>query len=387
MNMALSGIKDMSLLEEAPEDRFPVQTYVLEYDRALILEAIRRELRRGGQVFYLHNNIEELQAVEPWLQGEFPEASIAIGHGKMDKDSLSDIWKAMMDKEVDILLCTTIIETGVDLPDANTLIVENADHFGLSQLHQIRGRVGRSDRKAYAYLTYRKGKMLSEVSVKRLEAIREYTEFGAGFQIALRDLEIRGAGNLLGAEQSGHLDSIGYDMYMKILNDAVLEEKGLKTVTATECVVDLAMDGFIPESYVPYPAERMDLYRKIASLRCDEDASDLTDEMLDRFGDLPKSVQNLFSVALLRARAEETGCVKIAQNGNTVRFLFEALSEEAMLLQSAVYASRLSLSFAEKPSMVLTLKPKENALEACKEFFLHLSKFLNTIQENGKDLL
>ena len=387
MNMALSGIKDMSLLEEAPEDRFPVQTYVLEYDRGLILEAIRRELRRGGQVFYLHNNIEELQAVQPWLQREFPDASIALGHGKMDKDSLSDIWKDMMDKEVDILLCTTIIETGVDLPDANTLIVENADHFGLSQLHQIRGRVGRSDRKAYAYLTYRKGKMLSEVSVKRLEAIREYTEFGAGFQIALRDLEIRGAGNLLGAEQSGHLDSIGYDMYMKILNDAVLEEKGEKVASPVECVVDLAMDGFIPESYVPYPAERMDLYRKIASLRSDEDASDLTDEMLDRFGDLPRSVTNLFSVALLRATAEQAGCIKISQNSTSLTFLFERLSEEAMLLLSAVYASRLTLSFTEKPSMSLTLKQKENALDACKEFFVHLSGFLESIKqnENGKD--
>ncbi len=387
MNMALSGIKDMSLLEEAPEDRFPVQTYVLEYDRGLILEAIRRELRRGGQVFYLHNNIEELQAVQPWLQREFPDASIAIGHGKMDKDSLSDIWKDMMDKEVDILLCTTIIETGVDLPDANTLIVENADHFGLSQLHQIRGRVGRSDRKAYAYLTYRKGKTLSEVSVKRLEAIREYTEFGAGFQLALRDLEIRGAGNLLGAEQSGHLDSIGYDMYMKILNDAVLEEKGEKVVTPIECVVDLSLDGFIPETYVPYPAERMDLYRKIASLRNSEDAEDLTDEMLDRFGDLPKSVANLFSVALLRAAAEATGCVKISQNGSSVAFLFDELSEEAMLLQSAVYASRLTLSFSGKPSMTLALKHKENALEACKDFFGHLFGFLETIRQNqnGKD--
>ena len=382
MNMALSGIKDMSLLEEAPEDRFPVQTYVLEYDRGLILEAIRRELRRGGQVFYLHNNIEELQAVQPWLQREFPDASIAVGHGKMDKDSLSDIWKDMMDKEVDILLCTTIIETGVDLPDANTLIVECADHFGLSQLHQIRGRVGRSDRKAYAYLTYRKGKTLSEVSVKRLEAIREYTEFGAGFQIALRDLEIRGAGNLLGAEQSGHLDSIGYDMYMKILNDAVLEEKGEKVETTVECVVDLAMDGFIPEKYVPYPAERMDLYRKIASLRNQEDALDLTDEMLDRFGDLPRSVTNLFSVALLRAKAEETGCVKISQSGTKLTFIFETLSEEAMLLQSAVYASRLTLSFSGKPSMVLQLKYKEDALEACNEFFGHLSGFLETIRQN-----
>ncbi len=381
LNMALGGIKDMSLLEEAPEDRFPVQTYVLEYDRGLILEAIRRELRRGGQVFYLNNNIEELQSVRPLLEREFSDASISLAHGKMDKDSLSDIWKDMMDHKVDILLCTTIIETGVDLPDANTLIVENADHFGLSQLHQIRGRVGRSDRKAYAYLTYRKGKMLSEVSVKRLEAIREYTQFGAGFQIALRDLEIRGAGNLLGAEQSGHLDSVGYDMFMKILNDAVLEEKGEKVKKSAECVVDLSLDGYIPEKYVPYPAERMDLYRKIASIRTEEDAGDLTDEMLDRFGDLPRSVENLFQVSLLRSSAEEVFCEKIRQSGRKITFSFGEVPHEALILLSAVYASRLTLSFAAPLSATLSLKEKETALSAAKEFCHHLSGFLKDIEE------
>ncbi|MBR5295682.1 MAG: transcription-repair coupling factor, partial [Clostridia bacterium] len=381
LNMALGGIKDMSLLEEAPEDRFPVQTYVLEYDRNLIAEAIRRELRRGGQVFYLHNNIEELQSIRPWLEREFPESSVSIAHGKMDKDSLSDIWKEMMDHKVDILLCTTIIETGVDLPDANTLIMENADHFGLSQLHQIRGRVGRSDRKAYAYLTYRKGKMLSEISVKRLEAIREYTEFGAGFQIALRDLEIRGAGNLLGAEQSGHLDSVGYDMFMKILNDAVLEDKGEKVEKRSECVVDLSLDGYIPEKYVPYPAERMDLYRKIASLQNESDAQDLTDEMLDRFGDLPRSVENLFQVSLLRSSAEEVFIEKIRQAGRKITFVFGEVPHEALLLLSAVYASRLTLSFAAPFSATLSLKEKETALSAAGDFCHHLKGFLKDIEE------
>ena len=384
LNMALGGIKDMSLLEEAPEDRYPVQTYVLEYDRGLILEAIRRELRRRGQVFYLNNNIEELEATRPLLQREFPDAGIAIAHGKLDKDSLSDVWKDMMDKKVDILLCTTIIETGVDIPDANTLIVENADHFGLSQLHQIRGRVGRSDRKAYAYLTYRKGKMLSELSVKRLEAIREYTRFGSGFQIALRDLEIRGAGNLLGAEQSGHLDSVGYDMYMKILSDAVLEEKGEKPREKTECLVEISVDAFIPEKYVPVPSERMDLYRKIASIRTEADAEDVEDEMSDRFGELPRSVRRLFDVSLLRAAAEKVRCEKISQRQNKVIFTFEEADEGAMLLLTAVYASRLTLSLTGKPSAILTLREKVSVPEQCKEFLLHLEGFLTEPSGNAQ---
>jgi len=389
LNMALGGIKDMSLLEEAPEDRFPVQTYVLEYDRGLIEEAIRRELRRNGQVFYLHNNIPELEETLPRLQRAFPEASIALAHGKMDKDQLSDIWKAMMDREVDILLCTTIIETGVDLPDANTLIVENADHFGLSQLHQIRGRVGRSDRKAYAYLTYRKGKVLSEISVKRLEAIREYTRFGSGFQIALRDLEIRGAGNLLGAEQSGHLDSIGYDMFMKILNDAVLEEKGERVETKTECTVDLSLDGYIPEKYVPYPSQRMDLYRKIASIRSQEDADEITDEILDRYGDIPKTVQNLFQVSLLRAKAESLGCEKIVQRNRQISFFFPAPKEDALLLLSAVYASRLTLSLSGKSYVTLSMDEKSSALNQSLVLLEHYEGFTSSLeiqkQNNGKE--
>ncbi len=379
LNMALGGIKDMSLLEEAPEDRFPVQTYVLEYDRGLVEEAIRRELRRSGQVFYLHNNIEELNYRLPALQRAFPEASIAVAHGKMEKDELSDIWKDMMDHRIDILLCTTIVETGVDLPDANTLIVEDADHFGLSQLHQIRGRVGRSDRRAFAFFTYRRGKVLSEISTKRLEAIREYTRFGSGFQIALRDLEIRGAGNLLGAEQSGHLDSVGYDLYMKILEEAVLEEQGGKAEPEIECTVDLSIDGYIPEQYVPYPAERMEIYRKIASLKTEEDAADLMDEMLDRFGDVPRQTENLFQVSLLRSLAESLGCEKIHQASDRICFAFQRVSEEALLLLSAVYASRLTLSLTGKKSVTLTLKKGEKPLFAVREFLHHLEGFLQDI--------
>ena len=383
LNMALGGIRDMSILEEAPEDRFPVQTYVLEYDAGVVEEAIRRELRRGGQVFYLDNNIGALNASKIRLQQAFPDAEIAVAHGKMDRDALSDVWKEMMDHRIDILLCTTIIETGVDLPDANTLIVENADHFGLSQLHQIRGRVGRSDRKAYAFFTYKRGGVLSEISTKRLEAIRDYTQFGSGFQIALRDLEIRGAGDLLGAEQSGHMDSVGFEMFMKILSDAVAQEKGEAPPPKTDCLVDLALDGYIPERYVPYPAERMDLYRKIASLRTQEDASDLTDEMIDRFGAIPPSVQNLFSVALLRAAAQRVGCEKITQKNRRITFSFASVKDEAILALSALYASRLDLSLSPPPSVTLTLRQGENPLVASEDLLHHLCGFIQSDQ-NGK---
>lgn len=282
LNMAMGGLRDISILDEAPGDRLPVQTYVLEHDDMIICEALRRELRRGGQVFYLHNSIETIYQVAGRLAVALPEARITVAHGKMDKETLEDIWQSLLTGETDILVSTTIIETGVDVPNANTLVVENADKFGLSQLHQLRGRVGRSSRRAYAYFTYRKGKTLSEISTKRLEAIRENAEFGAGFRIALRDMEIRGAGNLLGAEQHGHLDAVGYDLYLKLLNDAVLEERGEKPTPKTECTVDLSYDAYLPERYVKSSAQRMDLYRRIAHIETQLDLDDIGDELIDR---------------------------------------------------------------------------------------------------------
>lgn len=284
--MALSGIRDMSVLEEAPDDRLPVQSFVIEYDDLVIAEAVKKELRRGGQVFYLCNRIEAMPRIAARLAAMAPEARIETANGKMDKELLSDIWQAMVDGEIDILVTTTIIETGVDVPNANTLIVEDADKLGLSQLHQIRGRVGRSSRRAYAYFTYRRGKALSEISQKRLEAIRDFTEFGAGFRIAMRDMEIRGAGNLLGTDQHGHMETIGYDLYMKLLQEAVLEEKGEKKgEKGVECTVELGINAYIPESYIKNSNQRIDAYRKISLIETKEDSEDVYDELVDRYGD------------------------------------------------------------------------------------------------------
>ena len=369
LNMALSGLRDMSTLEEPPADRQPVQTYVLEHDWAIIEDAIRRELSRGGQVYYLHNRVETIDLTAARLQKMLgPEVRIVTGHGKMGEQELSSVMQAMVDGEADILVCTTIIETGIDIPNVNTLIIEDADRMGLSQLHQIRGRIGRSARRAYAYLTYRRGKVLQETAAKRLAAIREYVEFGSGFKIAMRDLEIRGAGNLLGPEQSGYLMSVGYDLYLKLLEEAVLEERGEEKTVETECAADLTVNAHIPERYVPSPEQRMDLYRRIAAIREDEDASDLLDELLDRYGEAPKPVLALLDVALLRSAAAKAGVSDISQKGNVLRFQLGVFHPEALaaVCGLAKYRRRLTLAAGEVPALSLTLKPGEDVLEAAR---------------------
>ena len=321
LNMALSGIRDMSTLEEPPLDRQPVQTYVLEHDWGVLSDAMRRELERGGQVYYLHNRVETITRTAARIKEMLGEdAAVAVAHGKMSQEELNDVMTRMTDGEVDVLVCTTIIETGIDIANVNTLIIEDADKMGLAQLHQIRGRVGRSSRRAYAYLTYRRGKVLSEVASKRLGAIREFAEFGSGFKIAMRDLEIRGAGNVLGPEQSGFLLSVGYDMYLKLLEEAVLEERGEKPQRPAECAADLTVAASIPDRYVPSPEQRMDLYRRIAAIRSEADADDVTDELIDRYGDPPRTVNNLISVALLRAAAADNGITEISQKGASLLF-------------------------------------------------------------------
>lgn len=323
LNMALSGIRDMSVLEEAPGDRMPVQTYVLEHDDVIINEAIKRELRRGGQVFYLHNNVDTIYGRAAKLRNEFPDANIAVGHGKMTREELSEIWESLVAGEIDILVCTTIIETGVDVPNANTLIIENADRFGLSQLHQIRGRVGRSTRKAYAYLSFKPQAVLNETATKRLEAIKEFTEFGSGFKIAMRDLEIRGAGDLLGAKQHGFIESVGYNMFIKILEDAVLEEKGEKVESVRDCTVDIAVDAYIPENYITVSQQRIDVYRKIALLENEEECIDLQTELIDRFGTIPQSVRNLMEISLIRNVACSLGIRKVSTTPTGILFFPE----------------------------------------------------------------
>lgn len=319
LNMAMSGLRDMSVIEEAPQNRQPVQTYVLEHDDAVINEAIRRELRRGGQVFYLHNNVETISSKASKILEAVPEAKIAIGHGKMKENELGEVWRKMLEQEVDVLVCTTIIETGVDLPNANTLIIENADCMGLSQLHQLRGRVGRSSRRAYAYFTFRKSKVLTEIQQKRLAAIREFTEFGSGFKIAMRDLELRGAGNIMGAQQHGHMESVGYDMYLKLLAEAVSEERGEENHSRElDCLIDISVDAHIPESYIESLTLRLDVYRRIADIRSVEDSEDVKDELRDRFGELPESVLGLIDIALVRNKANSMGIFEIRQNENSV---------------------------------------------------------------------
>ena len=369
LNMALSGLRDMSTLEQPPTNRQPVQTYVLEHDWGLVADAIRRELDRGGQVYYLHNRTETIDRTAAKLRALLGESvRIATAHGKMDQEQLGDIMSQMTDGELDILVCTTIIETGIDLPNVNTLIIEDADKLGLAQLHQIRGRVGRSSRRAFAYLTYRKGKALSEVAAKRLEAIREFAEFGSGFKIAMRDLEIRGAGNVLGPEQSGFMLSVGYDMYLKLLEEAVLKEQGQEVPARTECAANLAVSASVPDRYVPSPEQRMDLYRRIAALRTEEDADDLVDELIDRYGEPPRPVNNLISVALLRAQAAQADITDIDQKNGALLLTIPKfdLRQVSALCGGEKYKGRLLFSAGDKPYLSLKLKKGEDALRAAR---------------------
>ena len=368
LNMALSGLRDMSTIDEPPQDRQPVQTYVLEHQWGVLIDAIRREIGRGGQVYYLHNRVESIDRTAGKLRALLDDdaISIEVAHGKMSQDQISGVMARMVDGEIQVLVCTTIIETGIDIPNVNTLIIEDADRMGLSQLHQIRGRVGRSSRQAFAYLTYRRGKVLSEVAAKRLSAVREFAAFGAGFKIAMRDLEIRGAGNLLGREQSGNLMSVGYDMYLKLLEEAVLEEKGETPVRTEEVTADLVISANIPTFYVPSAEQRMDLYRRIAHIRSEADADDLVDELIDRYGDPPRPVNNLISVALLRAAASALGIQDIAQKGDTVRFTLKDFDVKQIARLSGLAPFQGRIRFAPDknnvPVLTLKLKAKEDPL-------------------------
>ena len=371
LNMALSGLRDMSTIEEPPHDRYPVQTFVLEYAEPVLVDAMRRELERGGQVYYLHNRVESIAQCAARIKKALPDAEIGIAHGKMSEEELSEVMQRMADGELQILVCTTIIETGIDISNVNTLIIEDADKLGLAQLHQIRGRVGRSSRHAFAYLTFRRGKVLTEVAEKRLNAIRDFAEFGSGFKIAMRDLEIRGAGNLLGAAQSGHMVSVGYDLYLKLLEEAVLEERGEKPAEEVACTADLDVTANIDKDYVSSGEQRMDLYRRMAAIRSQEDADELLDEIVDRYGDPPRGAMNLISIALLRARAAAQGISDISQKGRTLQFTLAKFSFEAVAAVCALpaYEKRMFLSpKSDKPLLTLKLAAGENSLKAAEEF-------------------
>ena len=351
LNMAMSGIRDMSMLEEAPQDRHPVQTYVIEHDMGIIAQALEKELRRGGQAYYLHNRVETIERTAAKIQELLPEARIGIAHGKMTEETLSTVWKNLLEGEIDILVCTTIIETGVDVPNANTLIVENADRLGLAQLHQIRGRVGRSARRASAYLTFTRGKELSDVATRRLTAIREYTEFGSGFKIAMRDLEIRGAGNILGAQQHGHMEAVGYDLYLKMLARAVSEEKGEVSdkEPEQECLIDIQIQAHIPDDYIESVPQRLAAYRRIADIRNPDDADDVVDEFIDRYGDPPPCVEGLIRVALLRNTAISQGIYEIGQKGDCVLLYSENIDMKKVSVLGKEMKGRILVGAGKKP--------------------------------------
>lgn len=356
LNMALSGLRDMSSIDEAPGDRHPVQTYVLEYNLGVITDAINKEIRRGGQVYYLHNRVESIERCAGVLKAKLPDINIGIAHGQMSEDELTDVWQRLVEHEIDLLVCTTIIETGVDVPNANTLIIEEADKMGLAQLHQLRGRVGRSPRRAYAYFCFRRNVQLSDVASKRLEAIREFTEFGSGFKIAMRDLEIRGAGSILGGEQHGNMEAVGYDMYLKLLSQAVNEENGQPETEDMPCTVDLNISAHIPESYIESLPARLGIYKRIAAIRTDEDVSDVIDELCDRFGEPPQAVMGLIDVAILRSKAAAADICEITGNANTAILRINSIKPEAVAKLSEHFGSRFSLNAASTPVYTVRMR-------------------------------
>lgn len=370
LNMAMTGIRDMSVIEEAPQDRYPVQTYVIEHDMGILCEAMEKELRRGGQVYYLHNRVESIESTAAKIKEMMPSARIAVAHGRMGEEKLSEIWRDLLEGDIDILVCTTIIETGVDVPNCNTLIIEDADRLGLAQLHQIRGRVGRSTRRASAYFTFKRGKELSEIANRRLSAIREYTEFGSGFKIAMRDLEIRGAGNVLGAQQHGHMEAVGYDMYLQLLGEAVEEEKGEKPISRKkECLIDMQIDAHIPDNYIKSIPQRLAVYRRIADIKNTEDAEDVKDELRDRFGEIPQSVQGLIDVSLLRNTAAAKGIYEIGQKGNSVILYVNDIDTNTVLNLSSMMRGRVSIMDYGKKHIAVKIADGQSPLDTLKEIF------------------
>ena len=387
LNMALSGIRDMSTIEEPPQERLPVQTFVMEHDWGVLADAMRRELDRGGQVYYLHNRVDNIERTAMKISELMDGATVAVAHGKMDAEQIGRVMEDMVEGSVQILVCTTIIETGIDIPNVNTLIIEDADKLGLAQLHQIRGRVGRSTRRASAYLTFRRDKVLSEIAEKRLEAIREFAEFNSGFRIAMRDLEIRGAGSLLGAEQSGHLTDVGYDMYLKLLEEAVLEEKGEQVERRASTTADFAVSANIPESYVASSEQRMDLYRRIALIRTEADADDVLDELIDRFGEPPSAVTSLVRVALVRGEAGKAGITDITQKGNILRFTLAEFDMErvsAMYAQSR-YKGRLKVEASKKPVLALRLPTGARVLDEAADFIKNWESTAKVLNKEGEN--
>lgn len=369
LHMSLIGIRDMSVLEEPPMDRMPIQTYVMEYDEETVREAINRELRRGGQVYYVYNRVTDIADVALRIAKLVPDARVDFAHGQMSERELENVMYSFVNGDIDVLVSTTIIETGLDISNVNTMIIHDSDRYGLSQLYQLRGRIGRSNRTAYAFLMYRKNVMLKETAEKRLAAIREYTDLGSGFKIAMRDLELRGAGNLLGAQQHGHMNAVGYDLYCKMLNEAVKEAKGIRTMEDFETSVDLNVDAYIPDSYISNEFQKLDIYKRIAGIETQQDYDDMLEELLDRFGEPGKAVLNLLAIAKLKAIAHQGYVTEIKQTGKTVRFtLYEKARLNTEGFPALMQKYRRGLQFKNEQEPKFILEPQGNLILALTEF-------------------
>ena len=382
LHMSLAGIRDMSVLEVPPVDRRAIQTYVMEYNEELVREAIERELGRGGQVYYVYNRVNNIDEVAAGLQKLLPDAAIEYAHGQMGERQLETIMSGFINKEIDVLVSTTIIETGLDIPNVNTMIIQDAQLFGLSQLYQLRGRVGRSNRTAYAFLMYRRNSILKEEAEKRLKAIREFTDLGSGFKIAMRDLEIRGAGNLLGAEQSGHMESVGYDLYCKMLNEAVLTMKGeQQEVDTFTTSIDLSIDAYIPETYIKSEAEKLSWYKRIATIETTEEYEDMLEEMTDRYGDTPAPLIRLMDVALLREEAHQAWLLSIEQKGSKILFTMNPRASvrveeiDSFLKQ---YRNKMKIKPEANPVFLFEAAgvPKKELLTKVREIIKNIQKLL-----------
>ncbi len=364
LNMAMSGIRDMSTIEQPPFERQPVETYVLEYDSIIIAEAIKKELARGGQCYYLHNRVDNIESTAARVAALVPTARVDVAHGKMTEEQLSAVWQRLLDAEIDVLVCTTLIETGIDVRNCNTLIIEDADRMGLSQLYQIRGRVGRSGRKAYAYFTFKKNKELTDIAAKRLSAIREFTSFGSGFRIAMRDLQIRGAGNLLGHSQHGHMDAVGYELYMKMLSEAIAHAKGeVMKQDKSDCFIDVRVNAFLPEEYIADSAARIEAYKRIAAIQTPEDGADVLDELIDRYGSPPTSASDLVTISLLRVSAAEVGVYKVTQRAHTLTLMLHTLTLPMIKHLLEQFEGRVTTGAGANPYLAVTLRGEETPLE------------------------
>ena len=391
LHMSMVGVRDMSIISEPPGDRLPVQTYVIEYNDGIVRDAIEKEMSRGGQVYYVHNRVIDIDSAASKLQKLVPDARIAVAHGQMNERHLENIMLEFVNKEYDILMCTTIIETGMDIPNANTLIIDNADHLGLSQLYQLRGRIGRSNKISFAYLTYEKDKMLSEVADKRLKAIKEFTEFGSGFKIAMRDLEIRGCGNILGAEQHGHMLAIGYDLYVKFLDRAVKELQGSITEDDDiETSVDLSVDGYIPSSYIENEEQKIEIYKKIAATSSKDDIYDITEEIIDRFGNPPKQVDNLLKISYIKSLCKKLKVKSITQAGimvNIELYSVNHLNQDIIGFLIENYNAKIKFDVSKEPVIKYRLDSAEQVkiLEELEKFFEKLNNYKAGSKEAAKE--